>query len=127
MLERRLRLVLGVPGQMHLAVFADDRAVGPDQDGGIEAPALGRQFRIADIETDAELLRFVEKRLRLAGRHAFFEEPGVDFRLALHPPARKEGRERKFGKYDELRSHAVRFLQQILQSGNGSGAGVRLV
>jgi hypothetical protein len=51
----------------------------------------------------------------------------LDFGLVVHPPAREEGGERKFGKNDELRAHAVRFLQQILQSGNGGGSGVGFV
>jgi hypothetical protein len=41
MLEGRLGLVVGVPRQMNLAVLADDRAVGPDEDRGIEALPCG--------------------------------------------------------------------------------------
>ena len=44
MLERALRLVLGVAGQMDLAVLADDAAVALDQDRGVEA-ALAAVFR----------------------------------------------------------------------------------
>src|SRR5207237_1266345 len=118
---------LGVARQVDLTVLAHDRGIGADQDRGIEAPPLGRQLRVADVETNAQFFRLVEQRLGFAGWHALLEERGVDFGLILHPPSRKESGEGKLWEYDEFRTHAVRFCQQILQSGNSSSTRVRLV
>ena len=48
MLVGALRVELGVAGQMHLAVLADDRAGSVDQDRGVEVMAVGRQLGIAE-------------------------------------------------------------------------------
>jgi hypothetical protein len=127
MLERGLGLVLGVSRQVDLAVLADDRAVRPDEDRGIEAPTLGRELGIAEVEADPQLFGLVEQGLRLLRRNAFFKVLRIDVGLVLHPPARKEGGERELGKDDELRAHAVRFPQQVHESFHGDGARIRLV
>src|SRR5262249_21752004 len=58
-LERRLGQVLGMTGQVDLAVAADDLALGVDQDRGVEptcAARLLRELGVAEIESDAQLL-----------------------------------------------------------------------
>ena len=60
MLHDALRSKRGVAGQMHLAVFQEDVALGADQDGGIEPPLahnpglirLLRDFRVAEVKAD---------------------------------------------------------------------------
>jgi hypothetical protein len=126
-LERGLGLVLGVARQVDLAVLADHRAVGADEDRGIEAPPLRGELGIAEVEADAELLRLLEQRLRFFRGHVALEELRIDLALIIHPPARKERGERELGKHHELRSHGVRVAQQRRHSRNGNGAGVCLV
>jgi hypothetical protein len=110
-----------------LAVLADDRAVGADEDRAIEAPPLGRELGIAEVEAGAELFCLVEQGLRLLRRNAFFKVLRIDVGLVLHPPARKERGERELRKDDELRAHAVGFPQQVHQSFHGNGARIGLV
>jgi hypothetical protein len=73
--------VLGVAGQVDLAVLADDAAGLVDQDRGVEAPPrpFGRQLGIAQVEADAER---AARRTAAASRrrHLRFEE-GVDLGL----------------------------------------------
>ena len=52
MLERALVVELGMAGQVHLAVLADDLAVAVDQDRGVEVMAVRGQLRVAEIEAD---------------------------------------------------------------------------
>ena len=115
-LESRLRLMVRVAGQMDFAVLAHDRTVRRNQDRGIEAARaafLLGQFRISDIEPDAEFFGFVEERPRLRGRHGQFIEPAVDFALVCVPIAREKRCEREFGKHHEPGTHAVRLSQQV--------------
>ena len=68
MLKLAPRLVLGVAGQMDLAVFRDDRAALVDQDRRVVAVAirsLDRQLGIAEVKPDAALAREIEQGLRL--------------------------------------------------------------
>ncbi len=126
-LERRLRLVIGVAGQVHLAVLADDPAIGRHQDRGVIAVVVRRQLGVADVEADAELLGLVEQRLGFFRGDALFKEPRVDLGLVLHPPARKEGGEREFGKHHEPGAHRMAFAQQLHQPLGGIGAAVGTV
>jgi hypothetical protein len=126
-LERGLGLVVGVPGQVDLAVLADDRAVGRDQDRGVEAARAARFLRelgVADVEADAELLCLVEQRLRLGRGHRGLEVPAVHLGLVLHPPARKEGGEGELREDHELRAHGMRLAQQRHEALGGGGARV---
>src|SRR5204862_5138501 len=53
MLERRLRQMLGMAGQVYLAVAPDDASVGIDQDRGVVMPRLAvflGQLGIAQVE-----------------------------------------------------------------------------
>ena len=103
MLVGRFRPVLGVAGQMDLAVLADETPIGSDQNRGVEAMVAAVLFRtlgIAQVEADAPGARQLEQRQRLGARHLRFEVP-VDLGLVPHPPARKEGRERQFGEDHE--------------------------
>ena len=114
MLMSAVRLRLGMAGQMDLAVFADDVAVAVDEDRCVEA-ALAAVFidklGVAEIETDAELLRFVEQRLRFRARH-FLLVIAVELGLVLDQPAREEGGERELGEHDELGAPALRLAHQ---------------
>ncbi|GAA0007085.1 hypothetical protein BRDID11002_70910 [Bradyrhizobium diazoefficiens] len=56
-------LMLGMAGQMNLAVFRDDRAALVHQNGGVVAPGdagLDRQLGIAEVKPDTDLAREVE-------------------------------------------------------------------
>ena len=77
MLKRIVRPVVGVAGQMHLAVFADDRGILVHQDRGVVAvgrAVLLRKFGVAEIEADAERLCGLEQRPRRRARHFAFEK-----------------------------------------------------
>src|SRR5689334_9303463 len=76
MLERRLREMLGMAGEVDLAVAADDMPGGIDEDRGVVVPRralLLRQLGITEIEADAELLREIEQRPRLRAGHLTLE------------------------------------------------------
>src|SRR5262245_31765115 len=97
MLEAPPRLVFGVARQMDLAVLRDDRAARVDQHRGVEAAYAAvfvRQFRITEIETDAERARRIEQALRIRPRQNTLEE-GVDLVLPLEVPAREKRRQRQ--------------------------------
>jgi hypothetical protein len=47
-LESTLRIELGMAGQMHLAILADDVSVPVDQDRGVEAMAIGGELGITE-------------------------------------------------------------------------------
>src|SRR6266571_464277 len=91
--------------QVHLAVLADDRAVGADEDRRVVAMLVARELGIADIKPNSQLLRFGKQGLRLRGGYRRFEILAVHLRLVLHPPAREEGGEGELGEDHELRSH----------------------
>src|SRR6185436_18233927 len=126
-LERGLGLMVRMPRQVHLAVLADEAAVGTDEDRAVEPPLLGRELRVADVEADAELLRLIEKRRRLLRWNLLFKEFFGDLLLILDPPAWKEGGEGELWEDDELRAHAVGFPQQVRQSPDGDGSGILAV
>jgi len=102
-----------------LAVLADQRAIRPDEYRGVEAARTAvfvREFRISQVEADAELLRFVEQRLRFRRRNRRFVKLAVDLGLVWVPLAREKRREREFGKHHELCTHGVRITQQFHES-----------
>ena len=104
---------------MDLAVLANDGAVRPDENRRVEAARAAcflRKFRIAQIKADAELLRFVEQRLRFGGRNRGLVKLAVGLGLVFIPVAREKRRERELGKHDELRAHAVRVAQQFYEA-----------
>ena len=70
LLERRVRLVLAVAGQLNLAVARDDSGLLADQDAGIEAPTLGGHLCVAEVKADLLLAREVKQRLRVGTGHA---------------------------------------------------------
>jgi hypothetical protein len=91
-LERAIGLVLGVAGQVDLAVFPDQAPAGVDEDRGVvpmSDAALDDELRVAEIEAETEPRCLLEQRARLGPGHLALEER-VDLRLILHPPARKE-------------------------------------
>ena len=97
-------LRLGMAGKMHLAVLSDDVAGAVDEDRGVEAPLaaiVDDEFRIAEIEPDAEFPGFVEERLGVRPRHLLFVV-AVELGLVLDQPARKEGRQRHLREDDEV-------------------------
>ena len=53
MLPGSLRLVLGMSGQMHLAVLADQLSFLVDEDRGVEVMTVGGELGIAERERDA--------------------------------------------------------------------------
>ena len=123
-LERRLRFVVRVAGQVHLAVLADQAAVRADEDRRVVAVIVRRELGVADVEADAELARLVEQRPRLRARHFALEIAAVDLRRILHPPAREERGEGELREDDKPGAHAVRFAQQVDEALRSGGAAV---
>src|SRR6266853_5157512 len=65
MLEASIGQMLGMPGQVDLAVASDDPPVALDEDRGVVVPDLALllgQLGIAEIEAHTQLLRQVEQR-----------------------------------------------------------------
>ena len=92
MLEGGLRFVIGVTGQMNLAVFANDIARRRHQDSGIEATCLAvdlGELGIAQIKADAIATRVIKQRLRYGRRHRALKKTLIDFLLIVKPVARK--------------------------------------
>src|ERR1700691_4656309 len=115
MLEASLRSVIGVAGQVHFAVFADDAARFVDQNGRVEAvfaPALLDQLGIADAEGNAEPLGLFEQADRLRAGHFGFEE-AVDLALLREKPARKESGESELGKNHQIAAAALGLAQKL--------------
>src|SRR5439155_4386687 len=109
MLEFAPGLVLGMAGQMDLAISGDDRAASIDQNGGVIAPdnsGLDRQLGITKVKSDADLASEIEQRLRFRPRHLALEE-AVDLRLILEIPARKERGQRELGIDDQVAAVCV--------------------
>ena len=122
-LEGAPRLVLVVPGQVHLAVATDLVAVAADEDLGVVAVTVRRLLGEAEAEADAEASGFVEEGLGLDRRHLGLE-PHVEVGVVLEVPAREERRERELGIDDELGSERVRVVQQGEQPVDDIGPGV---
>lgn len=122
-LERPLGFVRGMAGQMDLPVFADDKPRLVDQDGRIE-PALPAilhdRLGIADLEADLQSDGFVEQRLRLRPRHVPFEEE-IDIFLPFEEPPRKERRQGKFRKHDQIASVPLGVPHQVDQPAHHLG------
>ena len=112
MLERARRIVVGVAGQMHLAVLADDPAVAVGQDRGVEALAVRGELGIAERDGDLVFRRPFEQRPRRRVGHLALE-PGIDLRLVGHVPAREERGERKLGVDDEVAVLRLGLVEQI--------------
>src|SRR5262249_30703411 len=81
---------LGMAGQMHLAILADDFSVPVDQDRGIEMMAIGGELGINERQPDAIVSGLLEQRTRRRARHLAVE-PSVYFRLLRPVPARGKG------------------------------------
>ena len=109
--------MIGVARQVHLAVLADDPAVGRHHDRGVVAvrdAVLDRELGIAQIEADAEVLCQIEQRMGRRVRHLALE-PGVDLGDVVVPVAREEGGQRQLGEHHDLRAHAVCLAQHGAQ------------
>src|SRR5947209_7502434 len=129
MLEDALSIELGMAGQMHFTVLADDCSHTIDENRRVEMASLGRQFGIAEREGDAVFRSLVEERSRRGIRH-FALEPGIDLTLIRHVPAREEGGQRQLGiDYERalLRSgafeqteHAAHYSFAVLGSLDGA-------
>ncbi|MNT39751.1 hypothetical protein D3C72_1760230 [compost metagenome] len=123
MLEGGVDLVVRVPGQVDLAVLADDPGAAVHQDGGVELAAFRRQFGIAQVEADAQFARRVEQRLHVGVGHGLLEKALHRFRV-FHPVARKERRQRQLGKHHELRLAGRGFAHHLDQAAHDRRAGV---
>ena len=114
-LEGRSRLVLGVPGKMDLAVFAEELAVRAHQDRGVESSQtalLLRELRIAEMETDRKPPGLVEERSGGLVWHLALEV-AVDLGLLLHEIPREEGREGQLRENHEPAVRAMRFPKEL--------------
>jgi hypothetical protein len=128
-LHLALRVELGVPGQMHLAVFQQDLAGRADQDRGIEVPPahraglvrLVRDLRVAEMEADIVALRRLEQRRGLVRGHRRLE-PVIGLRDILVVVAREEGGQRELGEHHELHAAPVGALHQRDHAGHGDRA-----
>src|SRR6516225_5192492 len=115
-----------MPGQVDLAVAADDAAVALDQDRGIVMPRLAPflgQLGVAEVKPDVELTREIKQRSGLGTWH-FTLEKAVDLGLIGHPIAREEGRQRQLGEDDELRTPRMSLTHQSDQPADDRAAGV---
>ena len=115
MLKGKLRPVVGMTRQVHLAVLPDLPPLPVDQNRRVVAagPALLlRKLAVAEVEADSEPGGLVEQGPGLGSRHLALEET-VDLGLILHPPAGKEARERDLGEDHELAARCARLAKQL--------------
>jgi hypothetical protein len=112
MLMGALRVELVMPGQMHLAVLADDGAVAIDQDRGVEVAPVRGQLGIAEGHRHPVPGGALEERARGGVRHLALE-PEIGLRPVLVMPARKEGGQRKLGINDEVRPFLLRLVHEV--------------
>ena len=121
MLEGPPGLVPGMAGQMDLAVFADDLALAVHQDRGVEPPLaaarLPDQFRVAEIEADAQFRRQLEQRAHGRIRHFGLVE-GIEFGFLLQVPAREEAGERELGEDHDLRAPGMGLAHHLRHAGD---------
>ncbi|MNL09606.1 hypothetical protein D3C87_1303730 [compost metagenome] len=92
-------LRLHMPGQMDLAVLADDFPVRADKNGRVVVMRLAvfdGQLRVADVEADSQGARLVEQGLRLRIRH-FRLVPAVQLGPSFNQPPRKKCGQRQLG------------------------------
>src|SRR3984885_3003057 len=115
MLEASLRLGIGVPGQVHFAVFADDAARPRGNSVRVEAvftPGVLNKLGVADAEGNAEPLGLVEQADGFRAGHFGFEE-AVDLALLREKPARKESGESELGKNHKIAATALGLAQEF--------------
>ena len=113
MLKGRIRQMLGMAGQMDLAIAADDPAVALDQDGRVVMARLALllcKLGIAEVKPDSQFLGQIEQWPGFGIGHLALEE-AIDFGLVGHPPARKKCGQRQFRKHDKPRAAAMRLAQ----------------
>ena len=116
-LERDALAMIGVAGQMDLAILADDLAVRADQDRGVVAvsrAALLRDLGVAEMEADLELGGELEQRPGRRVGHLLLE-PAVDLGDLVVPVTREEGSERELRIDHELTARGVRLAHQLHQ------------
>ena len=119
-LEGPVRLVVRVPGQVHLAVLPGDAAGGVDENRCIEAPfpvSFPGELGVPEVEPDFELPAQLEERHGRPARHFRFVE-GVELRLVLHPPSGKEGGERELREDHESGAASVGLAHHVHHSGD---------
>ena len=134
MLHLAPRIELRVAWQMNLAVFQQDIALGPHQDGGVE-PALAdqtgfigfvRDLAITEMKADAVALGRREQRRGFVRRHGGFE-PEIGLGDVLMIMARKERGQRQFGEHHQLHPAFMRPLHQPHHALHRDGARFRLL
>ena len=111
-LVRALLVELGVAGQVHLAVLADDGALLVDQDRGVEVVPVRRQLGIAEAHAHAVLGRPLEQRPGGGVRHLLLE-PEIGLGAVLVIPAREERGQRQLGIDDEVGALGLGLLHQV--------------
>ncbi|CAB4836222.1 unannotated protein [freshwater metagenome] len=123
MLERTIRFVVLVAGDVRLLVGGHDAAIALDQ--RLHVPAATRIIDggVAEAEADAETLGLIEQRLRGRVRHAALV-PVVGLADVVDEPTGEERGEREFGEHHQFGAHAVRLLQQSDQPDDHLLAGV---
>ena len=115
MLKRAPRLVVFVPGNVDLAVLANNGAVTFDKHRRVEAvlQPIGTwfgEFGITERKPDAQALRFIEQRLCRRTWHRCLVVVVVS-RQILGVPPRKERRQCQFGKHDQFTVTADRLMK----------------
>src|SRR5579871_903149 len=116
-----LRIELVVPGQMDLAVFADDDPLLVDQYRGVEVTPIRRAFRIAETHGYGGALRLLKQRSGGGAWHLTLE-PDIGFGAVLPVPAREEGCQRQLRIDDEVA--ALGLPHEIEHAGNRGLAGI---
>ena len=108
-------VVVGVAGQVDLAVFADQRTIAIDQDRAVEAaraPATAIEFAITQVKADTQAASFVEQGQCFGPRHLGLE-PRIYLVLILDPPVRKKSRQCGLRERDHLRAHGRGLAHQF--------------
>ena len=117
-----VRFVIRMSRQMHLSIFADDVAVGADNDRGVVVTGLAvflREFGVAEIKSDTEPSGFLEQRPGRGVGHLLFE-PAVDFIGIVDEIAWKKRGQRELWKHHQLSAIRVRLFQQFNHARDGA-------
>ena len=120
-------VVIGMAGQMNLAVFQHDLTGAIDQYLRVEAPLaqaefvvlLQRHLGIAQTEPNAGRLGRIKQRLG-DGRGHFGFKPLIGLAEMLAIMAREEGGQRQFGKHHQLRPALLGALEQSQHALDGN-------
>ena len=123
MLERAIRLVVFVTGDVGLRVGSDDRTVALDKRLHVPPMTLVVEQCVADAEPDPEPAGLVEQRLRLHVGHRSLV-PLIRLGDVVDEPTGEEGGQGELRVDHQLDAVPGRVVEQIDHTGNDLLAGV---